>query len=239
MKTIIGRLAILFYLLATCTSCSSLGMSVLSENHVIVEDCKEEKKLVLQVKSPLEGSWLVSSEDQKKWFAIKLVAEDLNAFAGYLTDSGSLALKIGTKVLEFHQVGDEYWGKIQIADYGACPCKLVFDGSQKITIREQRNPNTSYSYFNLYHAKKFATDSGIEINAIGEETNLLSSHSANSSELFSSKPSKIASNSINSISSGYGEISSITGRAKTVAVRGYHRKDGTYVRSHYRSSPRR
>lgn len=37
--------------------------------------------------------------------------------------------------------------------------------------------------------------------------------------------------------SGYGEISEITGRPKTVFVQGYFRKDGTYVRSHYRSPP--
>ena len=37
----------------------------------------------------------------------------------------------------------------------------------------------------------------------------------------------------------YGEISTNTGRPKTVYVRGYYRKDGTYVRSHYRSRPRR
>lgn len=37
----------------------------------------------------------------------------------------------------------------------------------------------------------------------------------------------------------YGEISEKTGRPKTVYVRGYYRKDGTYVRSHYRSKPRK
>lgn len=37
----------------------------------------------------------------------------------------------------------------------------------------------------------------------------------------------------------YGEISPNTGRPKTVHVRGYYRRDGTYVRGHYRSSPRR
>ena len=37
----------------------------------------------------------------------------------------------------------------------------------------------------------------------------------------------------------YGEISVNTGRPKTVHVRGYYRKDGTYVRGHYRSKPRR
>jgi len=37
----------------------------------------------------------------------------------------------------------------------------------------------------------------------------------------------------------YGETSVNTGRPKTVHVRGYHRKDGTYVRGHYRSKPRK
>jgi len=35
----------------------------------------------------------------------------------------------------------------------------------------------------------------------------------------------------------YGQISENTGRPKTVYVSGYRRKDGTYVRSHYRSKP--
>ena len=37
----------------------------------------------------------------------------------------------------------------------------------------------------------------------------------------------------------YGDISSATGNPKTVPVKGYFRKDGTYVRGHYRSRPRR
>lgn len=35
--------------------------------------------------------------------------------------------------------------------------------------------------------------------------------------------------------SAYGETSERTGLPKTVYVRGYYRRDGTYVRSHYRS----
>ena len=35
----------------------------------------------------------------------------------------------------------------------------------------------------------------------------------------------------------YGDVSANTGRAKTVPVQGYYRKDGTYVRGHYRSKP--
>jgi micrococcal nuclease len=37
----------------------------------------------------------------------------------------------------------------------------------------------------------------------------------------------------------YGQISEGTGRPKTVHVEGYTRRDGTYVREHYRSSPRK
>ena len=36
----------------------------------------------------------------------------------------------------------------------------------------------------------------------------------------------------------YGDLSQDTGRPKTVHVEGYFRSDGTYVRGHYRSSPR-
>jgi hypothetical protein len=38
---------------------------------------------------------------------------------------------------------------------------------------------------------------------------------------------------------GYGEISQTTERPKTVHVNGYYRKDGTYVKPHYRSAPRK
>lgn len=45
--------------------------------------------------------------------------------------------------------------------------------------------------------------------------------------------------STNISASGYGEISEKTGRPKTVHVNGYYRKDGTYVKPHYRSAPKR
>jgi outer membrane protein assembly factor BamE (lipoprotein component of BamABCDE complex) len=53
------------------------------------------------------------------------------------------------------------------------------------------------------------------------------------------KSSNSIYSSTNSSASGYGEISSTTGRAKTVHVRGYTKKDGTYVRPYYRSPPRK
>lgn len=36
----------------------------------------------------------------------------------------------------------------------------------------------------------------------------------------------------------YGDISKFTHRPKRIRVKGYYRKNGTYVRGHYRSSPR-
>lgn len=45
--------------------------------------------------------------------------------------------------------------------------------------------------------------------------------------------------SATSYASGYGEISSTTGRPKTVHVNGYFRKDGAYVKPHYRSAPKK
>ena len=50
--------------------------------------------------------------------------------------------------------------------------------------------------------------------------------------------SHTASTSVAENGSYYGQTSKATGRPKTVHVSGYHRKDGTYVRGHYRSSPR-
>lgn len=72
----------------------------------------------------------------------------------------------------------------------------------------------------------------------------LSSHdrssksSGQSTAVSKSTKSKISVPS-SSLASGYGEISKLTGRPKTVHVNGYYRKDGTYVKPHYRSPPRR
>ena len=61
----------------------------------------------------------------------------------------------------------------------------------------------------------------------------------------SSSQAKIGSSSSHSASTGcaengscYGDVSVNTGRPKTIAVKGYTRKDGTYVRGHYRSKPK-
>ena len=61
-----------------------------------------------------------------------------------------------------------------------------------------------------------------------------SSRSSYSQPSYHSQPPRVAENG-----SYYGQISNSTGRPKNIHVRGYYRKDGTYVRGHYRSAPRR
>lgn len=53
----------------------------------------------------------------------------------------------------------------------------------------------------------------------------------------SSAPTTVPSSRYSCAENGscYGDISATTGRAKTVPVQGYYRRDGTYVRGHYRS----
>lgn len=55
-------------------------------------------------------------------------------------------------------------------------------------------------------------------------------------ELFPARPGEYKP-SIAENGSYFGEISKNTGRPKTVHIKGYYRKDGTYVRGHYRSKP--
>lgn len=62
------------------------------------------------------------------------------------------------------------------------------------------------------------------------------------SEILSCVASEEYSNStppcVGENSSYYGEMSTKTGRPKTVYLKGYYRKNGTYVKGHYRSPPR-
>ena len=66
-----------------------------------------------------------------------------------------------------------------------------------------------------------------------------SSQSLIANQASSSASSQIAYKKCAENGSCYGDISSLTGRPKTVAVKGYYRKDGTYVRGHYRSKPKK
>lgn len=67
-----------------------------------------------------------------------------------------------------------------------------------------------------------------------------SSGSSESTKATSSSPSSasVVTPACAENGSCYGDISENTGRPKTIHVEGYYRKDGTYVRGHYRSKPR-
>ena len=62
--------------------------------------------------------------------------------------------------------------------------------------------------------------------------------SSTNSSLQTTQPSSSYSRACAENGSCYGDISVNTGRPKTVRVGGYYRRDGTYVRGHYRSRPR-
>jgi hypothetical protein len=66
------------------------------------------------------------------------------------------------------------------------------------------------------------------------------SKSTPSSDSTSVKPSRSAAAAPACAENGscYGDVSENTGRPKTIYVDGYYRRDGTYVRGHYRSAPR-
>ena len=65
------------------------------------------------------------------------------------------------------------------------------------------------------------------------QTGHVESNTISQSSNSSSDPSYMRSCAENG--SCYGDISSYNGKAKTVHIKGYYRKDGTYVRGHYRS----
>lgn len=72
-------------------------------------------------------------------------------------------------------------------------------------------------------------------------TNSLSKYQTTSStnKATSASSLKTSTSSNSSVADGYGEISKLTGRPKTVHVSGYTKKDGTYAKPYYRSSPKR
>lgn len=75
-------------------------------------------------------------------------------------------------------------------------------------------------------------------NSINSDSPLPGNSTTNSLKPTGSNQS-VSPSSYTTASSGYGEISEKMGRPKTVSVKGYTRKDGTFVNPHYRSAPRR
>lgn len=190
---------------------------------------------------PIEGSWTITKNGNgnSSWFAIEIVEDKINKgqFGGYLIDEGSLSVKKGSKILDFHEVGSEFWGTICYWS-SPSPCKvLTHEESQKIIIELS---SCSFSGKKIQSKNSFKTDSPKYVTL--DRTENPSATPQTSSQ---TNNSSLNTKSYNSISytptpvGDYGEISKETGRPKTVHVNGYTRKDGTFVKPHYRSAPRR
>lgn len=96
----------------------------------------------------------------------------------------------------------------------------------------------SYTDFNEKgEIKEYSGGNQLKIRLLPKNTPQVKSETENtsSSSIPSCKTRKPIYSSRSSSVSSYGEISSTTGRAKTVHVRGYTKKDGTYMSTHYRS----
>ncbi len=111
---------------------------------------------------------------------------------------------------------------------GIAPCSICIK-------TKQYTPPSSYSYNSL------GTSTSPNINNLNTPYGINQSSSLNNASPsigIISTNSTFNNRGVAENSSYYGEISDATKRPKTVYVNGYNRKDGTYVRSHYRSPPR-
>lgn len=141
---------------------------------------------------------------------------------GYIFDYKKMtASEMDKKALELDEV--KYWKNIG----------YYYDPNSQIVFLDEDKTTKLSSIAGIHN------DTGSGYRFI--DSFLPSSFSSYSSSYYTPKQYPRTSYTFPSIAendSYYGEISEATGRPKTVYVHGYYRKDGTYVRSHYRSSPR-
>ena len=131
--------------------------------------------------------------------------------------------------------------------YGCDSSKLTSD--QKVQVEKSALSRNFYSCNHGYScdSSKLTNDEKIQVEKSALSRNFYNcnhGYSCDSSKLTNEQQAKISKGSSERVSapigcaengSCYGDISSITGRPKTISVGGYYRRDGTYVRGHYRS----
>ena len=105
--------------------------------------------------------------------------------------------------------------------YGSCPCPYNYDRGGRAC-----GGRSAYSRAGGASTLCYASDVSDQMVAAYRGT------------VTSAPPASNAARPCAENGSCYGDVSAYTGRPKTVAVQGHYRKDGTYVRSHYRSAPR-
>lgn len=179
---------------------------------------------------PIVGIWQINQAGNT-WFQLAIIPienQEIYQFKGMISHVGSLFDKdaeLGEIVLYLSKVEPSseshiFWGIWKdYASYSKNWTAIRFEANKNQGIIKENS--------NFYEASKL------------EKQNASSFKPITNSALQNTKPPSTSSATHSGSSSGYREISKKTGRAKTVHVRGYHRKDGTYVKPHYRSPPRR
>lgn len=190
------------------------------------------------------GDWIVNGHEaacgQDECFivAIHPRSGNQNTFEGILTLKGTRKEPIGTSILQFTKIGNEYWGDLKhpVCSPSTNPFKmtLYFVDGYFITSTQTKQ---------LYIGNQ-ANQQKTLIQHIAIKTNSEASNSSSitASSIFTLSPSaspKAASLPERPSGNGYRAIDSITGGPKTVAIKGYFRKNGTYVKPRYHSKPRR
>jgi hypothetical protein len=107
-------------------------------------------------------------------------------------------------------------------------CQLLLQNAYDMLLLQYPNHKYLTYAFNRLHSA-FASNNHIESNTTTAENTL-------------STPSSIIGYNIHPVAENgdlYGYDNDGDGRTETVYVKGYYRKDGTYVRSHYRASPKK
>jgi hypothetical protein len=125
-----------------------------------------------------------------------------------------------------------------IADATADNCQYTFRCQGSICERASPASCTTNPSNAVIYTSPVATP------AIGSATSATPPSAAplsNSEEVTRKEPHPLPPSGLGCAENGscYGDVSNINGMPKTEAINGYYRKDGTYVRGHYRSSGRR
>jgi hypothetical protein len=96
---------------------------------------------------------------------------------------------------------------------------------------------TQQKYQNATPAGSFSAASSLPVASKAAPTPIVSPTTSSQAAVSHATPTpKVATGQVAENGSYYGELNK-NGVPKTVPVRGYYRKDGTYVRGHYRSPP--
>lgn len=227
MKRIILTLSLLLIFLTGCSYSKQENSGVIQQNTPFKKNL--EASLAENASEPIVGIWQIQREDNS-WFHIAIIPNDDQEnyqFKGVITSAGSLikkGVKFGETLL--------YISKIKSSD-----TSNIFGGIWKGYYSNTKKWTPIKFEATESHGK--IQESILSFSALKTFQSHLPSFFVPTTSSTIEKTTSISTIAYPKSTPGYGEISKLTGRRKTVHVNGYRRKNGTYVKPHYRSSPRR